>query len=144
MFQVNPLLGRGFTRNIKPYFLRKIKEKKCRLLQFLPGALRVNYFAFYTFSGGHFYKYLLLTINHSQMYLRRMSSLHSCSTGARKRKTRGPVGPDRSPESCDTNGILAFWTFVFAMNLLIVCRHKVTEPKWLSEFQPGLVVSARK
>ena len=34
---MNPLLGRGFTRNIKPYFLRKIKVKK--LLQFLLGAL---------------------------------------------------------------------------------------------------------
>ena len=31
-------------KNIKPYFLRKIKSKKlkCRLLQFLFGALRVN------------------------------------------------------------------------------------------------------
>ena len=27
MFQVNPLLGRGFTRKTKPYFLRKIKVK---------------------------------------------------------------------------------------------------------------------
>ena len=27
MFQVNPLLGRGFTRKIKPYFLQKIKVK---------------------------------------------------------------------------------------------------------------------
>ena len=27
MFQVNPLLGIGFTRKIKPYFLRKIKAK---------------------------------------------------------------------------------------------------------------------
>ena len=44
MFQVNPLLGRGVTRKIKPYFLRKIKEKKIkrRLLQFLFGALRVT------------------------------------------------------------------------------------------------------
>ena len=44
IFHVNPLLGRGFTWNIKPYFLRKIKEKKikCRLLQFLLGALRVK------------------------------------------------------------------------------------------------------
>ena len=44
MFQVNPLLGRGFTWKIKPYFLRKIKVKKskCRLLQFLFGTLRVN------------------------------------------------------------------------------------------------------
>ena len=28
MFQVNPLPGRGFTRKIKPYFLRKIKVNK--------------------------------------------------------------------------------------------------------------------
>ena len=27
MFQVNPPLGRGFTGNIKPYFVRKIKGK---------------------------------------------------------------------------------------------------------------------
>ena len=27
MFQVNPLQGRGFTWNIKPYFLQKIKVK---------------------------------------------------------------------------------------------------------------------
>ena len=27
MFQVNPLLGRGFTWKIKPYFLRKLKYK---------------------------------------------------------------------------------------------------------------------
>ena len=27
MFQVNPLLDRGFTRKIKPYFLRNIKVK---------------------------------------------------------------------------------------------------------------------
>ena len=42
MLQVNPL--RGFPWKIKPYFLRKIKSKKlkCRLLQFLLGALRVN------------------------------------------------------------------------------------------------------
>ena len=38
MFQVNPL-----HRKIKPYFLGKLKKKlKCRLLQFLFGALRVN------------------------------------------------------------------------------------------------------
>ena len=44
IFQVNPLLGRGFTWKIKPYFLWKIKVKKfrCWLLQFLFGALRVN------------------------------------------------------------------------------------------------------
>ena len=44
MFQVIPLLSRGFTSKIKPYFLRKIKIKKlkCRLLQFLFGALRVK------------------------------------------------------------------------------------------------------
>ena len=28
MFQVNPLLGRGFSWKIKPYFLQKIKVKK--------------------------------------------------------------------------------------------------------------------
>ena len=41
---MNPLLGREFTRNIKPYFLQKIKVKKlkCRLLQFLFGSLRVK------------------------------------------------------------------------------------------------------
>ena len=44
MFQVNPLLSRGVTWKIKPYFLWKIKSKKlkCRLLQFLFGALRVK------------------------------------------------------------------------------------------------------
>ena len=43
MFQVNPLLGRGFTGKIKPYFLRKIKLKlKCHVLQFLFGALKVG------------------------------------------------------------------------------------------------------
>ena len=42
--QVNPLLSRGFTWKIKPYFFFKDKSKKlkCRLLQFLFGALRVN------------------------------------------------------------------------------------------------------
>ena len=40
MFQVNPLLGRGFTWKIKTYFLRKISKKfKCRLQLFLFGAL---------------------------------------------------------------------------------------------------------
>ena len=44
MFQVNPLLGIGFTLKSKPYFRRKIKVKKlkCRLLQFWFGALMVN------------------------------------------------------------------------------------------------------
>ena len=44
MFQVNPLLGRRFTRKIKPYFFSKDKSKKlkCHLLQFLFGALRVK------------------------------------------------------------------------------------------------------
>ena len=28
IFHVNPLLGRGFTQNIKPYFLQNIKVKK--------------------------------------------------------------------------------------------------------------------
>ena len=53
MFQVNPLLGRGFTLNIKPYFLRKInlKKLKCRLLQFLFGALRVKVNTGRYFSG---------------------------------------------------------------------------------------------
>ena len=32
MFQVNPLLGRGFTWNIKPYFLRKVKVKKLNVV----------------------------------------------------------------------------------------------------------------
>ena len=41
---MNPLQGRGFTLNIKPYFLQNIKVKKikCQPLQFLFGALRVN------------------------------------------------------------------------------------------------------
>ena len=49
---MNPLLGRGFTCNIKPYFLRKIKVKKikCHLLQFLFGTLRVSLDG-YTFRG---------------------------------------------------------------------------------------------
>ena len=43
MFQVNPLLGRGFTWKIKPYFLRKIKVKiKMSSAAILFGALRVN------------------------------------------------------------------------------------------------------
>ena len=43
MFQVNPLLGRGFTKN-EALFSSKYKSKKlkCRLLQYLFGALRVN------------------------------------------------------------------------------------------------------
>ena len=53
MFQLNPLLGRGFTRNIKPYFFfeRYSKILKCRLLQFLFGALRVK-------SRLHFRRYM--------------------------------------------------------------------------------------
>ena len=39
--------------------------------------------------------------------------------------TRGPSGSDRSPEHWDYNTI-----FVLDMNLLIFCRHKITEPKW--------------
>ena len=48
IFHVNPLLGRGFTCNFKPYFLWKIKvnKLKCHLLQFLFGFLRVNMFKF--------------------------------------------------------------------------------------------------
>ena len=40
---MNPLLGRGFTRNIKPYFLQKIKVKIIKVLSaaILLGALRV-------------------------------------------------------------------------------------------------------
>ena len=41
-------------------------------------------------------------------------------------QTKGPFGPDRSPEPWDLNVIWNFWTFVFAMNLLTFCRHKVT------------------
>ena len=54
-FQVNRLLGRGFTRKIKPYFLRKIKVKKikCRLLQVLFGALRVKQLAERTHKAPH-------------------------------------------------------------------------------------------
>ena len=44
MFQVNPLLGRGFTCKNQALFSLKDKSKKlkCRLLQFLFGALRVK------------------------------------------------------------------------------------------------------
>ena len=47
MFQVNPLLGRGFTWKIKPYFLQKINIKKNKMssaaiLVWRFGALRVN------------------------------------------------------------------------------------------------------
>ena len=46
MFQMTPLPSREFSWNIKPYFLweKKVKKIKCRLLQFLFGALRVNSF----------------------------------------------------------------------------------------------------
>ena len=51
MFQVNPLLGRGFTCKIKPYFLRKIKVKiKMSSATVLFGALRVK-----TGSGAELY-----------------------------------------------------------------------------------------
>ena len=42
--------------NIKPYFLRKIKVKKlkCHLLQFLFGALRVNFMSFLSGETGVF------------------------------------------------------------------------------------------
>ena len=52
MFQVNPQVGRGFTRNIQPYFLRKIKVKKMKrpLLQFLFGALRVKISRYFSIS----------------------------------------------------------------------------------------------
>ena len=45
MFQVNPLLKQRIHMKNKPYFLQRIKVKKikCRLLQFLFGALRVNF-----------------------------------------------------------------------------------------------------
>ena len=40
---MNPLLGRGFTRNVKPYFLRKIKVIiSVAYAAILLGALRVN------------------------------------------------------------------------------------------------------
>ena len=41
---MNPLLGRGFTRNIKPYFLRKIQVKiiKVSSAAILLGALKVR------------------------------------------------------------------------------------------------------
>ena len=57
MFQVNPLLGRGFTWKIKPYFLQKIKVKKlkCRLLQFLFGALRVKYWSYLLENNKHLF-----------------------------------------------------------------------------------------
>ena len=46
IFHVNPLPSRGFTRNIKSYFLQKIKVKKysvvITVLQILFGALRVK------------------------------------------------------------------------------------------------------
>ena len=43
---MNPLLGRGFTCDIKPYFLRKIKEKKKKVLPavVLFGSLRIKSF----------------------------------------------------------------------------------------------------
>ena len=46
MFRVNPLPSRGFTCNIKPYFLQKIKVKliKVSCAAILLGALRVNLF----------------------------------------------------------------------------------------------------
>ena len=60
MFQVNPLLGRGFTLNIKPYFLTKIKVKKikCCLLQFLFGTLRVKLYTTVLFQ--YFNDFLIL------------------------------------------------------------------------------------
>ena len=44
MFQVNPLLGREFTWKNQALFSskEKCKKLKCRPLQFLIGALRVN------------------------------------------------------------------------------------------------------
>ena len=41
---MNPLLGRGFTLNIEPYFLQKLKVKKikCRLLHFFFGTLGIK------------------------------------------------------------------------------------------------------
>ena len=43
MFHVNPLPGRGFTRNIKPYFLQCIKEKKRVLtVAILYGPLKIK------------------------------------------------------------------------------------------------------
>ena len=47
MFHVKPLLGRRFTINIKPFFLRKIKVKKTTNIKvssaaILLGSLRVN------------------------------------------------------------------------------------------------------
>ena len=49
MFQVNPLLGRGFTWKNQALFSLKDKSKKlkCRLLQFLLGALRVKNIYFF-------------------------------------------------------------------------------------------------
>ena len=44
MFHMNPLLGRGFIWNRKPYFLQKIKRKKgCGLLQFCLALWEFNY-----------------------------------------------------------------------------------------------------
>ena len=43
MFQVNSLLGRGHVKNQASFSLKeKSKKLKCRLLQFLFGALRVR------------------------------------------------------------------------------------------------------
>ena len=42
MFQVNPLLGRGFTYKALFSLKDKSKKLKCRLLQFLFGSLRVK------------------------------------------------------------------------------------------------------
>ena len=51
MFQVNPLLGRGFTGKNQALFSLKDKSKKLkyRLLQFLFSALRVNKQPFYLY-----------------------------------------------------------------------------------------------
>ena len=44
MFEVNPLLGRGFTekKSSLVFSIDKITKLKCRLLQFLFDALMVN------------------------------------------------------------------------------------------------------
>ena len=45
MFQVNPLLGRGSYEKSNLFSSKDIRKKlKCRLLQFLFGALRVKFF----------------------------------------------------------------------------------------------------
>ena len=69
---------------IKPYFLRKIKEKiKCRLLQVLFGALRINNARMYQFmERNKWYKYTELSTDytdHSNSWKARNFKLSNCA-----------------------------------------------------------------